>query len=68
MNNTYSFVLKLADNDFRVIPLARLNELLDTDFHSPNSFELIQMKSALSKALDLELDNVIVHMNGSALL
>jgi len=66
--NQYSFVLKLAEDDFRVVPLARLNQLLDTDFHSPNSYELVQIKSALSKAFSLDLNDVTVRMNGSAIL
>ena len=66
--NQYSFVLKLAEDDFRVVPLARLNRVLDTDFHSPNSYELVQIKSALSKAFNLDLNDVTVRMNGSAIL
>jgi len=66
--NQYSFVLKLAEDNFRVVPLARLNQLLDTDFHSPNSYELVQIKSALSKAFSLDLNDVTVRMNGSAIL
>ena len=66
--NQYSFVLKLAEDDFRVVPLARLNQLLDTDFHSPNSYELVQIKRALSKAFSLDLNDVTVRMNGSAIL
>ena len=52
-----------------VITWGKLLEVLEVSkSYQPNTYELIAIKSQLAKEFDLELDEVTVHLNGSAIL